>query len=812
MGGAPLIPSGEGQFSKASRRAGFGLIFVIWLAFHFPAFAGKVFFPVDIARTQPPISLYEKAAPSYNPEEGDFWQFYYPWHHYLGKTLREGRLPLWDPYRFAGTPFAADANAGVWYPPNWLFALPNTLLVESWLVILSRLAALLMAYWFFRVIRLHPFAAVAGAVAFTFAGFMMVWSDHPSFIGAAMWLPLVLGGLETSFRGRPRVGIPLGGLGLALSLLGGQPQITIYVWLAAAAWAGVSIAGLSFRKAPGGDPAGGGAANRLIRNGSITGAIFAIGVGLSSLQILSGAEISSRIVRGKNSYEMLTTLAMPFKHLATLLIPDRFGNPLDHNYSGFANYHEGAVYAGVFALVLTLFALALRRERVTAGFLTIAGLGTLAATGTPFYRILYSAVPFLSQGRAINRFSFLIGSGIAGLAAIGLDEVLAGQKSRRRRGLLLAAAGILVLAAIVVSTVRGPKVAGSYLQVRSFRAEAFVITGTILGCIALLRRRWSMAAGLVIALLVAGDMWAFAFRYHRLQAPGDVYPRVPEVKALSSVKGVRPRLVNLDLPWLPANAAPAYELYDVGGGDPFILTRYAELVSIAESQMVRARDLNFIGPFTQQGIRSPIMNLLGVREILAGNDASGLGKTVFNGKFSVRDPGTALPPAFVAGCWEVHTEQAALEQLGRMSSEGLRSTAIVDETPEARTLPTAPAGGACTAGPDAKIEAYRPERVEITASPTKPSVLVLTDAWFPGWKATVDGRATPILVVDHTLRGVALPQGRHRVRFDFRPEWLADGAIATAGTAMATLAGVLIAAAMSRRRRRTAGSSDGDSG
>jgi len=47
--------------------------------------------------------------------------------------------------------------------------------------------------------------------------------------------------------------------------------------------------------------------------------------------------------------------------------------------------------------------------------------------------------------------------------------------------------------------------------------------------------------------------------------------------------------------------------------------------------------------------------------------------------------------------------------------------------------------------------------------------VILTDNWFPGWTATVDGRTTPVLQVDGAVRGVVVDAGEHEIRFRYRP-------------------------------------------
>jgi hypothetical protein len=88
------------------------------------------------------------------------------------------------------------------------------------------------------------------------------------------------------------------------------------------------------------------------------------------------------------------------------------------------------------------------------------------------------------------------------------------------------------------------------------------------------------------------------------------------------------------------------------------------------------------------------------------------------------------------------------------------------------------------AGAPVSITKREPGRMLITADVTRPSVLVLSEVSFPGWRARIDGHEVELLRVDYLLRGVGLVQGTHTIEFFYWPRSLTRGAAVSAATAL----------------------------
>ena len=126
-----------------------------------------------------------------NPELFDPVRLYAPWRTLLHESLQHGRLPYWDPYMFAGTPFLANSQAAIFYPPNLLYGITSVDIATTILLLAHVWIAAVGMYLLARYggMRLGIPAAVLAATGFAFAGFAMVWFEFPTFISVYAWMP-----------------------------------------------------------------------------------------------------------------------------------------------------------------------------------------------------------------------------------------------------------------------------------------------------------------------------------------------------------------------------------------------------------------------------------------------------------------------------------------------------------------------------------------------------------------------------------------------------------------------------------------------
>jgi hypothetical protein len=177
-----------------------------------------------------------------------------------------------------------------------------------------------------------------------------------------------------------------------------------------------------------------------------------------------------------------------------------------------------------------------------------------------------------------------------------------------------------------------------------------------------------------------------------------------------------------------------------------------------------------------ENIESPVLDLIGARYVVTNSRmaprfqaprfrhaASLPGSELFENT-------TVMPRFFL-----VHEVRPG----GTLAGMELRKTALTEEP-----IPLPATAGD---GTDAvTVARYEPDLVELNVSAHGTALLVASETEYPGWRAWVDGRETPIHRVDLALRGVVVPAGTHRVRMEFRPE------ILWVGLGMTLLTGVLL--------------------
>jgi hypothetical protein len=686
-------------------------------------------------------------------ESFDLTHYFHPTSVFVHEQLQRGNLPLWNPYQFAGEPFAALQVPGLLYPIGiaLAWAVPLERALEAHFVVHTMIAG---AFTWLLIARLGlGFGARAtAAIAFVysaptlFAGIYMV-----AFQSTHAWLPAIFWALHglTSTRRAPWA-IALA-VFVSLAFAGGHVQAFVYEVQFAALFGLYCL----FAQAPAGQRA------RVIGLTAFSGTVA---LALVSPALLAALELVPHAVRSFDglSFEQVTrghtTAAAILRGLA--------GLPIEQKPMVFTGIRQWTVTQPFVFLPLLALGFTLPGRRREWGFWFCGGaLLALLMMGpaTPLFS-LYYALPTGSWFRIPMRFSFLYAFFLAVLMAFGTEALtrrIPSIGSRRVSGIIGAAVAVAV----------GINLLGRMSLYYSHPA----VYAPHRGGPAELREFLERQPGQPRVFIEAAQVPHQIELLYKFGMMNDVFA-VPDYE-----------------PGLPAD----YSRYFSAPSAPPWHGHVSVLPDFAyqpRERLARLLDL--------MGVRFYAAQATAAAETHAALAAFSGDRGRDIGPLRVYERARANPRAIAVG--QVVPVENLEQALDAVNSGGFdpRRDAVVEVDPEGESgtrLADLDSRFPVRAG-RAAITLYDTEVVLVDAQCPARCLLVLSDLHFPGWRAEVDGETQEILRANGLYRGVVLSAGMHEVAFRFEPRWVPWG-LAGLGIGLLACAAVWISAAAAPVRR-----------
>jgi O-antigen/teichoic acid export membrane protein len=519
-----------------------GVFLALALLFFWPqTFGGKTLLPADNLFQWEPWQSFaaeQGVTQPHNSLLSDLVLENYVWKRFVLNALRQpggltDRLPLWNPYLFAGTPFLATGQHSALYPFSILFYVLPLAHAYGWFSALQLFLAGLFTYIFCRVIDVNRLGSLLAGITFMFSGFMVVSVVFTMIIAAAAWLPLLLAITELIVRAekggvqrRTLLYVALGSVALGCQILAGHPEITYYTLLIVAVYALWRIVGTAVQLLRAHL-----AISPLFRMAGWLLLMAVLGLALGAAQFVPLYEVGAQNFRqGSATYEQIVDWAFKVRQIATFFIPNFYGSPAQHDYFDvFAwrwvpvsvnalgeritqiswqrnlvtkNYVEAASYLGILPFFLALIAVIGRRggrrgeeahfygvtRRYVWFFVLLAFISINFVFGTPLYALLYR-LPFIGQLHSPFRWIFPFSLGLAVLAGMGAmylsgggrrttstQSPFTGQNTQRLVGWPAfwgGLAGVALLAALLIFGDPVLRFADEYVRNNELAARAF---------------------------------------------------------------------------------------------------------------------------------------------------------------------------------------------------------------------------------------------------------------------------------------------------------------------------------------------------
>jgi hypothetical protein len=510
------------------------------------------------------------------------------------------------------------------------------------------------------------------------------------------------------------------------------------------------------------------------------------------VQLLPTSELADLSQRAQITYEKASEGSLAWSQLLTLVSPKIFGTAgaVGYQYYGpgtYWYYWETCIYLGILPLLLAALSITqTRRERPVVFFWVVAILVLLYALGGNFFlhKLFYDYAPGFSKFRNPARAGIFLSFAAAILSGFSFQYLLYGQQSPAERRRLNAIAGGVLGAGILVwiLTVSGslegsygfmknPRLMDSVKSDANISALFLILSSLLLFALINKRERFRSAPWLIVVVLFL-DMLIFGGNQNNARLDPSAYYRQPEsvIRYLKNAGESDIFRVNTRSPQgmvMDRNLGMIDRIFMMEGYTPLALQRaYAPYAKTEE-----------------------LFDLLNVRY-----------KTVYNEQTHaltlVENP-TYLPRAFFLYQFHVsHTEDELVAYI-QSNAFQYRTIAALEKDPG-----YAPPPPARLPTWQARITHYENDRIALDVRTSDDGLLVLSEIFYPGWKAFVDRKETEVLRTDYNLRGLFVPGGEHAVEVVFAPPTFITGGIVTVCACLLCIGGGGISLVRSWKDRR----------
>jgi hypothetical protein len=705
----------------------------------------------------------------------DFLYQYYPNRTFAAVSMSMGQLPLWNPFTFNGVPFQADIQSALFYPPNMLLTLfvSGGQLNFYWLelqVIAHIMIGGVGMYFLAREFKLQSLPALFSGLVFALSGFMITHAIHQPIICQVAWFPIITLLFRRALLRSSVKYMIVGGLLLGMAVLAGFPQISLYFFfflLLYFLFEFISTTGESgFRKASPMIP--------------LAGGVVVIALALAALQLLPTIELAPQSQRAEITYTKSLEGSLSWTQLILGISPKFFGasGAAESTYWGpgvYWSYWETSFYLGIAGLVAILFAIPLaRKNRNVAFFLGIIVFTLLYVTGDGFFlhKFFYSVVPGFSKFRSIGRLTILTTLAGALVAGFGMEEFLrrASGGSARVRNAIFAVAGVALVFWLAVNAgfLQPSGNAQAYEQVHAI-ASAAAITTLILSFVvaALLwfNAKGSIAAGMFCILLIAVqfiDINIFGSTQNNSPtSPREYYGRTSQLVDFIREQG-KNELFRVNSRSqagmvLDRNQGMVDRIYLMEGYTPLALQRMFPLSHDFEQ----------------------LRNLSNVKYYVTTDEAQR--------SLRLAEATNYFPRAFMVYGVQVFSDEATEKAYLTGPEYNPARAAVLEEQPV-----SVPADTAFTHDWTASMTSYGLDAMTIDITTPKDGYCVLSEIYYPGWHARIDGNEVPLYRADWCLRAFPVPAGKHHVDVAFEPAPFRRGLWITVITLVCSIAGLVI--------------------
>jgi hypothetical protein len=758
--------------------------------------------------------------------ERDLGLYFIPPRFFWVESINHGSFPLWNPYQFSGQPFFANPQHGMLYPLNILFFLLPFDIAFNAIIILHFFLGGLFTYLFLKDLKVNSAGALVSGLIFMLSGYLLSVHSLLTILLSSIWTPLIMMFFRRAIHGQGLRNEIFTAILITISFLGGGMEIVygnffvlcIMVIFSNPPYLPPLLKG---GKERGGVPIYWGRIRSLLT----VSILFLL---LSAVQLFPFIELFHHSIRGNGiSYQEATIWSFAPKDILLFFLPDAYGYFLDMKKYWTVQCWFKTLYTGGLPFILSLIYFLMPHRRMSPSeeadrrgkrrsnktlFLVLMLFSIFLSLGhyNPFYFFVFKYVPFLNGIRYPAKFFYVFILTLSITAGLGFQRVLEFSKesgNRRIKSLLTISSLICVL--ILSVLLLGYREIEHFLKLREIDYPQFNLLSVnlynakrfffYLALFFLLIRigneaKWKRWAKILLILFLVADLFGNLGFYGK-EKTGNYFQKTKALETISSDKdwfrvfstaktisqdttiiSGEPDALNI----LKEKSLPSinllFQLCDIWGIDVIRVKRVDDLYrgftntpSISATHLIDLYGVKYITSVTPleekskyELIYANLEGLQGKRKDLLKDNTIKLYKNL-----------NPLPRAWLVKDYKVMDSIAILSKMMSKDFRPDREVLLEENPPhpmpsaEPRMRSFAPRGGGRASGVNLLSETNN--RLVLGTKADGNCLLVLSDTYYPGWKAFVDGKETKIYRADYTFRGIPLSAGTHQVEFVYDP-------------------------------------------
>lgn len=653
----------------------------------------------------------------------DIHQQYYFYRQFFNLWLSRGVFPWWNPYTFSGAPFIADPSINIWYLPNWLFVvlpIPYAYIIHFWFHLTLGASSMYLLVRYITPKRNSIIPAITAGFVFSFSGFMTsrIMAGHVDIVACAAYMPLIVL-VFWRIMNKPSIQrMAIAGIFLGCQLLSGYQTMAFFTLI---------VVGLI-------------SVFTIVKTRTLNFVPFMIGAllvgfGLSAINLVPMQQALQLSIRTINRpYEWAVSGSMPVSaFIQQLFSPFPYGRPSEY-VGPPLNFHEHAFYFGAITTIFLVLGwiYGIYKKRITIlwiVFFFIACFGIWVSCGNyasiDLQHILWIMVPYYRMIRIPTRHLIIVIFSVSVLTGLTLDSL-------RNR---LISFGFLILLLWELFPYGQSMLATK--EVPDLRYDSALVA-------------YIKSAGEFIRILPNYGSW------------------------------IEPRNA------LPFNVGLKEQIFSATGYDPMIYRPYYDFIDATNgSSKSSISDIDIQIPYVT--LSSKAMEFLTIRYLMTptyaadplggkSTDQFTLVKEDVRRQYRIYENKNVFPRFFFVPNTTQFDTYANLTTAIREQRIDFRKTVAVEK----KSVQSMKFDADCTEREVGSVDilSFTPNTVTLRAVTPCNAFLVSSEVMYPGWRATIDNKETPIITGNMAFRVLYVPKGEHRIVFSFVPTvFVVGGAI-----------------------------------